>query len=384
MKIALVGPVYPFRGGIAHYTTRLHQALLDDAHELLLVSFRRQYPAWLFPGSSDHDPSAQALHVADAHDWLDSLNPWTWWTTARRLRAFGPDILVLQWWTTFWALIWVILAHAVRMGRATRVVILCHNVLPHDAQRWERWVSRWVLGQADGWVVHTDEERARLMALLPGCHPQVAPHPVYDIFVGDRHTQQAARDRLQLAPDGPLLLFFGMVRAYKGLDDLLDALPQVAAALPTVRLVVAGDFWGSYATYAQRVAQLGLAHRVTLHDAYIPNEKVPLYFDAADLVIAPYRRATGSGVIQTARGLGKPVIATEVVAPTAADAAAWYGRLVPPQQPAALAAAIVDFLHAPQGSAPASTPSAAPASSVPDSSWQALTAALLAAAQPRH
>ncbi len=321
MKIALVGPVYPFRGGIAHYTTHLYHTLIEEQHELLLVSFRRQYPDWLFPGSSDQDPSRRAMHISAARYWLDSMNPWTWWQTARRLREFAPDLLILQWWTTFWALIWVILARAVRMGRRARVVIICHNVVPHDAKRWERWISRWVLGQATGWIVQTEEERVRLVELLPGCTPQLAPHPINDMFVGDSIAQPEARARLQLAADGPLLLFFGMVRAYKGLDDLLDAMPQVVAALPAVRLVVAGDFWGHYLTYARRVAELGLGGVVTLHDQYIPNEDVPVYFAAADLVVAPYRRASGSAVIQTARGLSKPVVGTDVVAPTEEQAA---------------------------------------------------------------
>lgn len=372
MKIALVGPVYPFRGGIAHYTTRLHQTLVDEQHELLLVSFRRQYPKWLFPGSSDQDPSDQAMRVAGANYWLDSLNPWSWWQTVCRLRAFGPDLLILQWWTTFWALIWVVLVRGVRWGRPTRVVFICHNVVPHEAKRWERWISRWVLAQVDGWVVHTDAERTRLHALLPHSVPQVTPHPVYDIFVGDTLSQTEARARLDLPNQGPLLLFFGMVRGYKGLDDLLEAMPRVLAAQPDTRLVVAGDFWGHYLTYTRRVTELKLAHAVILHDRYIPNEEVPLYFAAADVVVAPYRRATGSGVIQTARGLGKPVVGTDVVIPAPEQAATWYGRVAPPCDPPALAAAIVDFLQ---------SPPAAPPLLGSGGSWHALTTAVLAAAQ---
>jgi glycosyltransferase involved in cell wall biosynthesis len=150
-------------------------------------------------------------------------------------------------------------------------------------------------------------------------------------------------------------------------------MPQVVAARPDVRLVVAGDFWGHYLTYARRVVELRLGHHVILHDHYIPNEQVPVYFAAADVVVAPYRRATGSGVVQTAAGLGKPVIGTEVVVPTPEEAAAWYGRIVPPCDPSALAAAIVDFLQSPPLPPPARAAGG---------SWHDLTAALMRAAQP--
>ncbi len=375
MKIALVGPTYPFRGGIAHYTTRLAQALGEEGHELLLITFRRQYPAWLFPGSSDRDTSRHILRSVDAKPWLDSLNPLTWRRTAQALAAAAPEMLVLQWWTTFWALIWGILARSVRGNGKTRVVFLCHNVLPHDAKPWERRISRWVLGQGTGWVVHTAAEAARLQALLPGCAPQVAPHPLYDIFPAAPLAQADARRRLGLPVDGPLLLFFGMVRAYKGLDDLLAALPAVLAAHPATRLLVAGDFWGQYETVARRVAELGLQDAVTLHNRYIPNEEVATYFAAADALVAPYRRATGSGVVQTATALGTPVIASDALLGAARPGTA--DRIVPAQDPSALAAALIEFLHTPRRAEAQPPPAEAVAAS-----WRALTAALVAARGP--
>lgn len=373
MKIALVGPTYPFRGGIAHYTTRLHQALVDEGHDLLTVTFRRQYPAWLFPGSSDRDASRHTLPLPDAKPWLDSLNPLTWQRTARALAAAAPDLLVLQWWTTFWAAIWVTLARRVRDTGATRVVFLCHNVLPHDAKPWERRISRWVLAHGDGWVVHTEAERARLVTLLPGCAPQVAAHPLYDIFPTTPLPQAEARRQLGLPVDGPLLLFFGMVRAYKGLDDLLAALPAVLAAQPGARLLVAGDFWGQYPAYACRVAELGLEYAVTLHNRYIPNEEVATYFAAADALVAPYRRATGSGVVQTATALGTPVIGSDAVLD--ALSAGEHGRVVPACDPAALAAALIDFLQTPRLRLQTAQTAATVAAS-----WRTLIGALMAAA----
>jgi glycosyltransferase involved in cell wall biosynthesis len=375
VKIALVGPVYPYRGGIAHYTAQLYAALAAARHDLWLTTFRRQYPQWLFPGKSDRDPSDRGFQVAAAHTSLDSLNPLTWLWTLRELRAFGPDVLILQWWTTFWSPIWLVLAWGVRWRRATRLVFLCHNVVPHDAKRWERWLSRLVLAQGDGWVVHTEEERARLTALLPHARPEVAAHPVYDIFdtaASDPAASDpaAARARLGLSPEGVWLLFFGMVRPYKGLDDLLAALPQVIAAQPEVRLLVAGDFWGLYAATVARVAALGLSESVILRDGYIANEDVPFYFAAADALVAPYRRATGSGVVQTARGLGLPVIGTDAALPAQARVAG--DQVAATGNPDELAAAILAFVR---GERPSRVPSGPSATET----WQALIAALLRA-----
>ncbi|HXF64877.1 MAG TPA: glycosyltransferase [Caldilineaceae bacterium] len=378
MKWALVGPVYPYRGGIAHYTTRLYRTLVErepaHAEAVLLVSFRRQYPPWLFPGSDDRDPSRSPLRPQTAHYWLDSLNPLTWWTTAQRIARWQPDLLVLQWWTSFWTPVWLALLMGRRLAGGGPVAIICHNVLPHEARPWDRLAARLVLGQATGCIVHTEAEQARLAALLPTARIEVIPHPVYDHFAGPGPDATAARQALGLPASGPLLLFFGMVREYKGLDDLLAALPVARAALPDLHLVVAGDFWGNLDHYRRQAHALDVAAAVSFHDRYVPDEEVPLYFAAADLLVAPYRRATGSGVMQTARGLGTPVIATDVTLPSAAARDDWTGGFVPPNDPAALAEAIIAFFRNPSQPIHRAAPQAV------DASWTALAGALLRAA----
>ncbi len=341
MRIALVGPVYPYRGGIAHYTTMLCRALRERGHEVLLISFQRQYPQWLFPGRGDRDPSEKPLHAEDARYWIDSLNPLTWLATGWRIGRYRPEVVVLQWWTTFWTPAWLVLGSALRLLARRPLVFICHNVLPHEARLWDTWLARLVLGLGTRIIVQSSAERDLLSALLPDAQVAIVPHPVYDMFAAERVPRAEARRRLKLPVEGPVLLVFGIVREYKGLADVLTALPIIRERLGHVTLVVAGEFWDNKQPYLDQIKRLGIADSVVIEDRYIPNEAVALYFSAADALVAPYRRVTGSGTIQMARGFGVPVITTTCDGLTEEAA-----RVVPPADPPALAAAIVGFFQA--------------------------------------
>lgn len=341
MRIALIGPVYPYRGGIAHYTTRLAQTLRERGHDLLLVSFSRQYPRWLFPGQSDRDPSADPIRVEDAHYWIDSLNPLTWFVTLWRVLRYRPQLLILQWWTTFWVPVWLVIGGLYRLLCRQPLLILCHNVLPHEAKPGSRCLARLILRLATQIIVQSDEEKERLMQLLPGARASVVPHPVYDLFADKRLPRDVARAKMHIDDSVPVLLFFGIVRAYKGLEDLLRAMPYVKQQLPDVLLLIAGEFWDPQLPYHELIRALGIEEAVRIDARYIPNEDVPILFSAADLVVAPYRRVTGSGAVQLAVGFGVPVVTTRLgslAELTARDA----GVLVEPGDIAGLADAIVD------------------------------------------
>ena len=342
MKCVLIGPVYPYRGGIAHYTTMLYRALLAQGDDVLLVSFKRQYPRWLFPGESDRDPSTEPLAVQDARYWIDSLNPLTWLVAFWRIRRWQPEAMVLPWWTTFWAPAWFVLGALNRLCLRRPLVIVCHNVMPHEARKLDVLLTRWVLRWGTRYVVQSVREETRLAALLPGALIDVMPHPVYDMFAEGRMPKEEARIRLGLTPEAPVLLFFGIVREYKGLNDLLDAMPEVCARLEGAVLVVAGEFWEDKRACLERIERLGIADRVIIEDRYIPNEEVPVLFSAADVLVAPYRRVTGSGVVQMARGFGLPAITTVGSDGAPREAGAPAGRGVPPGDAQALAAAITD------------------------------------------
>jgi glycosyltransferase involved in cell wall biosynthesis len=350
MRVALVGPTYPYRGGIAHYTTMLNQALCDRGHDVLLMSFSRQYPAWLYPGQSDKDPSEQPLQAERVSYSLDSLNPLTWLASFRLLRHFRADAVILSWWTPFWAPAWLVLGMLIRWRLHRPLLFLCHNVLPHEPKFWDRGVAKAVLRQGSSFIVQSEEEQQRLLAMLPEARVSVVPHPIYDMFAANSVSPAEARAELDIPPGAPVLLFFGIIREYKGLMDLLGAMPHIKGHMPDVRLIVAGEFWESKLPYLQAVESLGLAESVRFDDHYILNEKVPLYFRAADLVVAPHRRATGSGVVQMAIGLNVPLLTTLRLPVDEQQTSSRY-LVVPPKDSQAIAGAVCDFFGRPVGAA---------------------------------
>jgi glycosyltransferase involved in cell wall biosynthesis len=345
-RFCLIGPTYPYRGGIAHYTTLLARTLrADPRREVLLISFSQQYPGWLFPGRSDRDPSQRPLQ-SDAEFILHPLNPLSWRRTLRRIRAWQPDAIVIPWWHPYFAPAWSVLGRAVkRLPGRPRLIFICHNVLPHEQGRCGRFLLpptlRLTLGPADGHIVHAHSDARILRQIVPGADPIVTPLPTY-AALGNAATATLPEIPVALPNDRPLLLFCGFVRPYKGLDVLLDALPLALARRP-LHLLVAGEFWqGADAARAQ-IARLGLADNVTLLDAYLPDELLAACIDRADVVVLPYRSATQSAVVQTAFGRGKPVITTDVGGLADAVANGRTGLVVPPEDPSALAAAIERF-----------------------------------------
>lgn len=342
-RFALIGPTYPYRGGIAHYTTLLARHLRQQ-HEVLLLSFSRQYPGWLFPGRSDKDPSERPLRT-EAEYILDPLNPWTWRQTLRRLQAWQPDAVLMQWWHPYFTPAWTVLTRAIkRQTPAPRLIFICHNVLPHEqGSRLGRWLPplalRLALPSADHYLVHSTADGEILQQYLPQAAFTVTPHPTY-AAVGS-----AANGKLPatLPDDRPLLLFCGFIRPYKGLDILLDALPLVLAKRP-LHLLVAGEFWqGGIAQYQAQIDKLGIGAHVTLLDGYLPDEQLAVVMRRAAVVVLPYRSATQSGIIQIAFGHLRPVITTNVGGLAEVVCDGRTGLVVPPEDSVALAYAIERF-----------------------------------------
>jgi len=310
-NIVLIGPVYPYRGGIAHYTTLLAKTFAKQNQPVKVISFRRQYPAWLYPGESDRDPSQNPLQV-EAEYLLDPLYPWTWWATAQKIAAIQPSLVIIQWWTTFWALAFAALAFLLRRQKVP-VLFIIHNVMPHEARPWDKWLARLALKQAQRFLVMTEREQERLLSLLPQAQTIKLPHPVYDMFAGQKIPQAQARKNLGLEPDGPVLLFFGIIRPYKGLRVALEALGKLRQHGQKVSLLVAGEFWEPVSEYTRLAQDLGVLEQIKINNRYIPDEEIGQYFSAADLFIAPYVGGTQSGAVKMALGFGLPAVVSRAV-----------------------------------------------------------------------
>jgi len=346
MHISMIGPVYPYRGGIAHYTSALASALEAAGHSVQLISFKRQYPSALYPGKTDKDPSIDP-GKAEARYVLDPLFPWTWFTAARGIAQHRPDMVLLHWWTTFWAPAYAAVAFQLR--RSTRIAYLVHNILPHENRVWDRWLARLALTQGHCFIVQAPREEARLLDLIPGARVGRCSHPVYGPFSETPIPKLVARERLGLPQAMPVLLFFGIVRPYKGLQHLIEALGQ---SDPALHLVVAGEFWEDVATYREHIHLLGLKERVTLIDHYIPNEEAHVLFSAADALVAPYIGGTQSGAVQLALGYGLPAIVSDRIAAGMAESQRTLVRVIPAGNSPALAAALREFAAGIPGSGP--------------------------------
>lgn len=344
MKLCVIGPTYPYRGGISHYTTFLVQHLRNAGHWTQLYSYTRQYPRWLFPGRTDQDPSIVPLKV-ECKYMLDPINPITWLRVAHQVRADAPDALILQWWVPYWMPSLAVISRWIRCNTAIRVVFIIHNVLPHEGGgTLDRQLAKIALSGGDAFIVHSDQEARQLKALLPHVVAFKAHFPTYAGLAHQADFEAATRLRreLKVPDDQPVILFFGFVRPYKGLDYLIRALPLVRKKLH-VHLVVVGEFWVSPEAYHRLARDLGVEDAITFVNRYIPNEELSSYFDLADVVVLPYVSATQSAVIQLAFGFGKPIITTRVGGLHEVVEDGITGLLVPPQDEQALADAIVCF-----------------------------------------
>lgn len=344
-RIAVVGPVHPYRGGIAHFTEMTVQGLVGRGHDVRPVSFSRQYPELLFPGETQFEPDDEApRHVREAPRLLDSLNPFSWLRTALKLRDIEPDVVAFQYWMPFFAPAYGTVARLLRWAGIPSIAVV-HNALPHERHLGDAWLSRFFLRACDGHVVMSDAVSEDLRSLRrPDASVQQIEHPVYERF-GDPMPTVEARAALDLPSDAPVLLFFGFVREYKGLHVLLNALPRVLERRPDLHLVVAGEPYDDPERYHRLIRTHELEDRVHWYDEYIPSGDVPVYFGAADLVVQPYVSATQSGVAQIATHFEVPMIVTDVGGLAETIPHEETGFVVPPEDPSALSAAIDRFFR---------------------------------------
>lgn len=340
--VAVLGPFPPYRGGIAHHTALLVRTLLRR-HPVIGLSFSRLYPRFLFPGRTQFDASGAALvpEACRVMRLVDSMAPHTWLRAAARVRRAGCRLLVVQWWHPFFAAADASIARLVRR-HGVRVLYVCHNVLPHESSHLDGLLVRLGLGAADAYVVHSAGDRATLQRLLPGRPMALTPLPVFDFFARGRIDRAAARRQLQV--DGAVALFFGLVRPYKGLDVLLQALARVRRELALTLLVV-GEFYEARAPYDALVDRLGVRDGVRFVDRYVANDEVETYFQAADVVVLPYKSATQSAIVQIALSFERPAIVTRVGGLPESVRPGATGEVVPPEDPDALAQALLSFFR---------------------------------------
>jgi len=338
MNIIIVGPAYPLRGGIAHHTNLLSRALAER-HSIQVITFTRQYPSLLFPGTTQKEAPGELLRV-ETEERLDSINPFTWITVGREIRHRNPDLIIFPYALPFFAPCYATIAGIVRRGRATRTLFLCHNILPHERHVGDKLFARWAFAFADLFIVQSEEVRRELLALVPNAKHALVHLPVFDMF-GKGIPKDTARQQLSIRASH-VVLYFGIIRKYKGLGILLKAIHKIitGGTEKDLLLLVVGEFYDDESLYRTEVETLGIGHAVQFIPWYVPQNEVATYFSASDAVVLPYLSASQSAIVQVAYNFDKPVISTSVGGLAEVVIDGTTGFIVPPNDPDALATAI--------------------------------------------
>lgn len=348
MRLALFGPAPPFHGGIVTYLAMLHRTLAARGHQLHWAGFRRQYPSLIFPGTSQTGETAAWMPRPDSARFTP-WDPWSWRRTADDLRAFRPDAVIAKYWLPFFAPGFGAVLRRTRAGGARWLYVL-DNVVAHERYPLAGPLTRWALGPADGFVAMSDQVRRDLLEVVPRTDPaRVAdcPHPVYDFGVPGRprKTRAEARAALGLPADARIALFFGFIKPYKGVVHLLRALPRLRDRYGAdgFKLVVVGDVYGDRAPYDEARRAAASDAVLDWREGYCPDEEVEDHVLAADLLVLPYVSATQSGIVQVAYAYDRPVVSTAVGGLPEVVRDGETGFLVPPEDPDALADAVIRF-----------------------------------------
>jgi D-inositol-3-phosphate glycosyltransferase len=308
LKIVSIGPAYPLRGGISKFNESLSSAFHKSGDDIINISFSYLYPAFLFPGKSQFSVSAPPADLK-IHTILSPLNPFTWIKTAKRVIHINPDIIVFHYWMPFFSPAYAALARLIKKKcKSTRIIVVAHNLIPHEHQPGSRFLTRMLLKQVEGVVTLSSSVLGDLDVVLPGKKGIFLPHPIYDF--GPAVERNAALKQLALSGTDKYLLFFGLVRDYKGLDLLLEALALIKTT--QLKLLVAGEFYDKKERYLQIIEKYSLKNMVLIRDQYIPDDEVKYYFSLADLVVQPYKSATQSGITQIAYHFECPMLVTDV------------------------------------------------------------------------
>lgn len=305
MRIAYLSTFYPFRGGIAQFNASLYRAF-EKNHEIKAFTFTRQYPDFLFPGKTQMVTNDEKADAIPSVQKLDSINPFSYLSTARAIKQYAPDLLIMKYWMSFFGPSLGTVAKM--MPEKTKVITILDNVIPHEKRFFDVPFTRYFLKQNDGFVAMSETVKNDLLTFIPNAKHIKREHPLYNHF-GSKPEQSDARARLKIHPDKKTLLFFGFIRDYKGLDILIDAFGTLDDSF---QLVIAGEPYGSFDKYLDQINRLKNKDNVYVFNDYISDDQVPGFFAASDVCVLPYKSATQSGITSIAYHFNVPLIATDV------------------------------------------------------------------------
>ncbi|MGC9352275.1 MAG: glycosyltransferase [Mariniphaga sp.] len=310
MKITILGPAHPLRGGIAALNERLAKQLVADGHDVNIVSFSLQYPKLLFPGKTQYADDEITFNFPVSAE-INSVNPLNWLKTGKKIKHAQPDLLIVRFWLPFMGMSLGTICKLVKKNRLTKIISIVDNIIPHEKRPGDKFLSNYFIKNVDGFIAMSKSVLNDL-ALFDAEKPKkFSPHPIYDHY-GKIESRETALQKLNLDGQFKYVLFFGFIRDYKGLDLLLQAFADKFFSHNKIKLIVAGEFYADASKYLKLIEDLNIQDSVVLKTDYIPNSEVENFFNAADIVAQPYKSATQSGVTQIGYHFNKPMLVTDV------------------------------------------------------------------------
>lgn len=310
LKIVIVGPAYPFRGGLAAFNERIAQEYIKQGHDVEIETFTLQYPSFLFPGKTQFS-SEQAPANLKIERSVNSINPISWYKVGRKIRHKNPDVVIMKFWIPFMAPCFGTIAKIIKKNKRIKLISIIDNIVPHEKRIGDRWLANYFVKNIDGFIAMSKSVLAELKTFDTVKPKLFFPHPLYDQF-GPSISKIQASKNLILDEKFHYLLFFGFIRDYKGLDLALKAMSDRRIKELPIKLIVAGEYYTDSKPYDDLIEELDIKDRLILVNDFIPDSKVVDYFCIADIIVQPYKNATQSGVTQIAYHFEKPMIVTDV------------------------------------------------------------------------
>ena len=309
LKIFIIGPAYPLRGGPAQFNENLCAELIKEGHDAQIISYSLQYPNFLFPGSSQFETSGTAPHGIKIHTLVNTVNPFNWLKVARFIKKEKPDFILFRYWLPFFGPSLGTIARLVRSK--TQVLALTDNIIPHEKRFGDKAFTNYFVKSCHGFIAMSKTVLRDISKFSDTNNKAYSPHPMYETY-GAAVSMREAREKLKLNQDTKLVLFFGLIRHYKGLDILLEAMAHPEIKKQNIKLLVAGEFYEDKQPYLDLIRKHDLQDEIILHDTFIANEDLRYYFSASNLVAQTYRNATNSGVTMVGYYYEKPMLVTNV------------------------------------------------------------------------
>ena len=309
-NITILGTAYPFRGGMAAFNERLANAFLNEGEGVHIENFKLQYPGFLFPGKTQYSNDKAPLQLS-IDSTINSINPINWIKIGLKIKKQKPDILIIGYWLPFMAPCFGTIAKIVKKNKHTKIIGLLHNIIPHEHRPGDKILSNYFVKNSDAFISLSKSVLNDLNSFDKVKPRAFCPHPLYDHF-GEKVDRKKALKTLNLNEENRYVLFFGLIRDYKGLDILIDAFADKRLNDRKIKLIIAGEFYSNQEKYLAQINNLNLQTSIILHDRYIPDSEVGNYFGAADIIAQPYKNATQSGVTQIGFHFEKPMLVTNV------------------------------------------------------------------------